>query len=82
MVMTDSVPILEDFFTCWTTMKDAANIVGRDHSTIRYWADNGKIRSFNLGSSNVRVVNIKEVQEYSEQANRLDMSKRSRKRGK
>lgn len=59
---------LEEVFKTWTTMKGAADLTERDHSTIRYWADTGKIRSFSLALSNIRVVNIEEVVEYSKQA--------------
>lgn len=78
----DNSEAMQDFFSQWTTMKHAAHIVGRDHSTIRFWADRGRITVYYLGVDGKRVVNIEEVKAYSEQANRLDMTKRTQNRRK
>ena len=77
--MPNTAKLRESPFEGWTTMDEAAKIVERDHSTIRYWADNGKIACYRIGNSRVRVVNVDEVKEYSAQANRLEMPKRSKK---
>lgn len=53
-------------FDGWLTFKEAGQIVNRNHSTIRYWAETGKITSYPVGSSGLRLVHIDEVKEYSE----------------
>lgn len=52
-------------FEGWTTIEEAAEIVGRGNSTIRYWVEQGFISSYSIGRK-VRVVNIEEVKAYSE----------------
>lgn len=67
--------VLDNPFEGWVTLKEAGEIVNRDHSTIRYWADTGKITSYRIGTGSVRVVNVEEVQEYSNQSYRVDRPK-------
>lgn len=67
--------VLDNPFEGWVTLKEAGEIVNRDHSTIRYWADTGKITCFRIGTGSVRVVNVEEVQEYSNQSYRVDRPK-------
>ena len=63
----------------WVTMKEAGRIIDRDTSTIRYWAETGKIACFNIGTSNIRIVNVEQVKEYSENHSyRLPPEKRGR----
>lgn len=65
----------------WVTMKEAGRIIDRDTSTIRYWAETGKIACFNIGTSNIRIVNVEQVKEYSaNHSYRLDRPKRSQKK--
>jgi len=72
--------VLDNPFEGWVTLKEAGEIVNRDHSTIRYWADTGKITSYRIGTGSVRVVNVEEVQEYSNQSYRVDRPKSSQKK--
>lgn len=72
--------VLDNPFEGWVTLKEAGEIVNRDHSTIRYWADTGKITSYRIGTGSVRVVNVEEVQEYSNQSYRVDRPKGNRKK--
>jgi len=67
---------LEDFFTEWTTVKEAANLVNRTHSTLRRWIKSNKIRCYNLGPSEVRVVNIEEVRRVSDNTPRRPSRKK------
>lgn len=64
----------------WVTLNEAGQIVNRDMSTIRYWADKGKIRSYHIGSSAIRIVNVEEVLAYSEKAARLVFANRANKK--
>lgn len=66
-------------FEGWVTLEEAGRIVNRDHSTIRFWADNNRIAAFRIGNSRVRVVNIEQVKQYSERATRIETPKRPRK---
>ena len=71
--------ILENPVEGWVTMKEAGKIVNRETATIRYWANTGKIASFNVGSSPIRIVNVEQVKEYSEKHSyRLPPEKRGR----
>ncbi|MBZ0292775.1 MAG: helix-turn-helix domain-containing protein [Anaerolineae bacterium] len=72
--------VLDNPFEGWVTLKEAGEIVNRDHSTIRYWADTGKITSYRIGTGSVRVVNVEEVQEYSNQSYRVDRPKSNQKK--
>lgn len=56
--------VLDNPFKGWTTIQEAADILGREQSTIRYWADKGKIACYPVGRK-VRVVNLDEVKKYS-----------------
>lgn len=67
--------ILHNPFEGWVTIKEASNIVNRDHSTVRYWAETGKITCYRIGTGAVRVVNVEEVKEYSKSANRYNSTK-------
>ena len=72
--------VLDNPFEGWVTIKEAGEIVNRDHTTIRYWVETGKITCYRIGTGAVRVVNVEEVREYSEQANRLNLPQRSKQR--
>lgn len=52
-------------FEGWTTIEEAADIIGRTKGTIRFWANKGKIESHYVGRK-MRVVNVDEVRQYSE----------------
>ena len=71
--------VIENPVEGWVTMKEMGRIINRDTSTIRYWADTGKIASFNVGTSHIRIVNVEQVKEYSENHSyRLPPEKRGR----
>lgn len=71
--------IQENPFDGWVTFQEAGDIVNRNHSTVRYWAETGKITAHPIGSRGLRVVNIEEVKEYStKHAYRLEPEKRGR----
>ncbi len=73
--------VLDNPFEGWVTFKEAGEIVNRNHSTVRYWAETGKIKSHPIGSSGLRLVNIEEVKEYSSKYSyRLDRPKRNQKK--
>jgi hypothetical protein len=75
------IEIFENPVDGWVTMKEAGRIIDRDTSTIRYWAENGKIACFNVGTSNIRIVNVEQVKEYSSKYSyRLDRPKRNQKK--
>ena len=66
-------------FEGWVTFKEAGEIVDRNHSTVRYWAETGKITAHPIGSSGLRLVYIEEVKEYSAKYSyRLEPEKRGR----
>ncbi len=70
---------LDNPFEGWFTFKEAGAIVNRNHSTIRYWAETGKITSYPVGNSGMRLVHIDEVKEYSDKHSyRLEPEKRGR----
>jgi excisionase family DNA binding protein len=60
----------------WTTIDEAAKIVERDHSTVRHWANGGKISCYRVGNTTIRLVNIDEVKAYSRKAIRIKRTKR------
>jgi len=67
----------------WVTMKEAGEIIDREAATVRYWAETGKIVSYHVGTSNIRIVNVAQVKEYSEKHSyRLPPEKRGRLRNK
>jgi hypothetical protein len=51
-------------FEGWTTIEDAARIIGRSKAIISQWANKGFITSHTVGQK-MRVVNIEEVQAYA-----------------
>jgi len=55
----------ENPFEGWTTIEEAADIVGRTKGTVRFWANRGKITSHYVGRK-MRVVKIEEVRQYSQ----------------
>jgi excisionase family DNA binding protein len=57
---------LDNPFKGWTTIEEAAEIVGRRKSTIGYWANKGRISCFSVGRR-VKLVNIDEVRDFAEQ---------------
>lgn len=66
-------------FDGWVTIKEAGNTIERNHSTIRYWAETGKITSHLIGNSGIRLVYLDDVKEYSEKHSyRLPPEKRGR----
>lgn len=69
---------LDNPFEGWVTVKEASELVNRNHATIRYWIETGKLTSYPIGGKGLRVVNLEEVREYSDQANRLDLPKRGK----
>lgn len=52
-------------FEGWTTIEEAAEIVGRQKATLHYWAKHGSIEAHYVGRK-VRLVNIEEVKAYAE----------------
>lgn len=63
--MNNSTAKLHNPFEGWTTINEAANIIGRDKDVIRFWAAKGHISCYPVGRK-VRVVNLAEVQAYAE----------------
>ena len=51
-------------FEGWVTLEEAAEIVGRDKTTVRDWANRGKVRSYMVGKR-VRVVSVEEIQRFA-----------------
>ncbi len=74
--MTQTADTKTNPFAGWTTIEDAAAMVGRDHSLIRKWANDGSIASYPVGRK-VRVVNIEEVKAYDQQR-RMNPTRRKR----
>jgi excisionase family DNA binding protein len=64
-------------FEGWTTIEEAAEIVGRDNSTVRSWADRGLITCYAVGRK-VRVVEVAEVKRYSDKITRRKPKQKSR----
>ena len=69
---------LDNPFEGWVTINEASDAVNRNHATVRYWIETGKIAGHPIGSSGLRVVNLEEVKAYSEQALRLNLPKRGK----
>ena len=66
-------------FEGWVTFKEAGEIINRNHSTIRYWAETGKIVSYPVGNGGLRLVYLEDVKDYSENHSyRLPPEKRGR----
>ena len=74
--MTQTTDTKVNPFVGWTTIEDAASMVGRDHSLVRKWANDGVIASYPVGRK-VRVVNIEEVKAY-DQERRANPTRRRR----
>jgi len=55
---------LDNPFIGWTTINDAADIIGRDKEVLRFWAAKGWITCYPVGKK-MRVVNIDEVRSFS-----------------
>lgn len=70
--------VLDNPVEGWVTLKEAGEIIDRDISTVRYWANSGKITCYRVGTSSIRIVNVQEVKAYSKQSYRLDRPKRSK----
>ena len=69
MTSTIKEPIdnpVDNPFDGWYSFQEAGEIVNRNHATIRYWAETGKITSYPVGTKGMRLVHIDEVREYSE----------------
>ena len=78
MTSTIKEPV-DNPFDGWFTFQEAGEIVNRNHATIRYWAETGKITSYPVGTKGMRLVQIDEVREYSENHSyRLPPEKRGR----
>ncbi len=65
VTMQVTAKVLDNPFEGWTTIEEAAQLIGREKVTIRGWANKGWISCFYVGRK-VRVVNIEEVREFSE----------------
>jgi excisionase family DNA binding protein len=52
-------------FGGWTTIEEASEMLQRNNTTIRGWADRGRITCYMVGRK-VRLVNLDEVRAYSE----------------
>lgn len=76
-VMSQTTETKPNPFAGWTTIEDAASMVGRDHSMLRKWANNGLIAAYPVGRK-VRLVNIEEVKAF-DQERRLNPTRRKRK---
>lgn len=61
--MTQTADTKVNPFAGWTTIEDAAAMVGRDHSLLRKWANDGLIAAYPVGRK-VRLVNIEEVKAF------------------
>lgn len=61
--------VLNNPFEGWTTIEEAAELIGREKTTIRGWANKGWIRCFSVGRK-VRLVNLDEAREFSEKHSR------------
>jgi excisionase family DNA binding protein len=56
----------------WVTIEEAGKLVGRSHSVVRKWANQGKISCYRIGTSIIRIVNVDEVRRYSERTIRFN----------
>jgi hypothetical protein len=65
VTMQATARVLDNPFEGWTTIEEAAQLIGREKATIRGWANKGWVSCFYVGRK-VRVVNIDEVREFSE----------------
>ncbi|GEM_PF-6604772 len=54
----------ENPFVGWTTIEDAAILLGLQNTTVRRWANAGGVRNFQIGRR-TRVVNVEEVRAYA-----------------
>ena len=62
--MTQTTTPTDNPFDGWTTIEDAALSMGLQNTTIRRWANAGRIRSYPIGRR-TRVVNIEEVRNFA-----------------
>jgi excisionase family DNA binding protein len=51
-------------FEGWTTIEEAAEIIGRSKVTVRRWVDRGFIPAYPIGRK-VRAVNLEQVRAYA-----------------
>jgi len=65
VTMQSTAKVLDNPFEGWTTVEDAADIVGRSKQTLYSWVKAGKISCYSVGKR-MRVVNIEEVREFSQ----------------
>lgn len=65
MTVHATAKVLDNPFEGWTTIEEAAQIIGRNKRTVWGWAIKGKISCFPVGKK-MRVVNIEEVREFAE----------------
>lgn len=66
VTMQTTARVLDNPFEGWTTIEEAAQIIGRRKTTIGYWANKGWVSCFSVGRR-VKLVNIDEVREFAEQ---------------
>lgn len=66
VTMQATARVLDNPFEGWTTIEEAAELIGRRKSTIGYWANKGWVSCFSVGRR-VKLVNIDEVREFAEQ---------------
>jgi hypothetical protein len=64
--MQATARVLDNPFEGWTTIEEAAELIGRRKSTIGYWANKGWVSCFSVGRR-VKLVNIDEVRDFAEQ---------------
>jgi predicted site-specific integrase-resolvase len=53
-------------FEGWTTLQEAARLLGRDGAILRYWAKKGYIQCYEVAPK-VRLVNFEEVRAYAQE---------------
>ena len=58
---------LQNPFVGWTTLQEAARIIGRDKMTVRGWANKGWITTYPIGPK-IRLANIDEVKAFAQRA--------------
>jgi excisionase family DNA binding protein len=63
--MTDALLNEKNPFEGWVTLQEAALIIGRDNSVVRYWAKKGYIKAHKVGRR-TKLVNLEQVKAYAE----------------
>jgi predicted site-specific integrase-resolvase len=63
--MSTILNTIENPFEGWTTVEDAAGLIGRSKHTLYSWVKTGKITCFSVGKK-IMVVNIEEVRNYAQ----------------